>query len=126
MGMEHKIEKIDIEKLESRLIEAIQSSDLSFLDTVLHDDLKFVAPNGLVVTKQMDLESHRNKSMVVESIESTIEDIQLIADTAIVVVVYDTKGVMLGNPIEGRFRYLRIWKRIDGHFKIIAGSSTKI
>lgn len=126
MGMDQKIEKIDIEKLESRLIEAIKSSDISFLETVLHDDLKFIAPNGLVVTKQMDLESHRSKSMVVESIESTIEDIQLIGETAIVVVVYDTKGVMLGNPIEGRFRYLRIWKRMNGFFKVIAGSSTKI
>lgn len=124
--MKQKIEKFDIEKLESRLIEAIKSSDISFLETVLHDDLKFIAPNGMVVTKQMDLESHKNKTMIVESITPTIEDITLIGETAVVVVVYDTKGMMLGNPIKGRFRYLRIWKRIEDNFKIIAGSSTKL
>lgn len=116
----------EIQNLEIKLIEAIQSSDVSFLESILHDDLRFIAPNGIVVTKQMDLESHRSKTMVVESIKSKLEEIKIINETAIVTIVYHTKGRMLGNPIDGTFRYLRVWNLMPIGYKIIAGSCMKI
>lgn len=48
--------------------------------------------------------------MVVESLAPTFEDIRILGDMAIVIVVYETRGSMLGNPIQGRFRYIRFWK----------------
>lgn len=124
--MNHTIKIKEIHNLEIKLIEAIQSSDVSFLEGILHDDLRFIAPNGIVVTKQMDLESHRSKTMIVESIESKLEEIKIINETAIVTIVYHTKGMMLGNPIDGTFRYLRVWSLMPNGYKIIAGSCTKI
>ncbi len=55
----------------------------------------------------------------------TIEQINLIENTAIVIVVYETKGKMLGNPIQGRFRYLRNWSIFDGQFAALANSCQK-
>lgn len=124
--MDLHIQRIEIESLEKQLIEAIKSSDISFLESIIHDDLKFIAPNGMVVTKKMDLDSHKNKNMIVESIVSNLEEIQIIKDTAIVLIVYETKGTMLGNPIEGRFRYLRVWKQFPKGYQIIAGCCIKI
>lgn len=115
------IERKEIIEVELRLIEAIRNSNLSFLERVLHDDLLFLAPNGQVVTKAMDLASHRAGDMVVERIDPTFEQIQLMGDTAIAIVVYDTRGVMLGNPIEGKFRYIRVWKKAPA-LQVIAGS----
>lgn len=114
--------KDEIIALEQRLIEAIKSSDVAFLQKVLHDDLLFLAPNGEVITKAMDLASHRAHEMVVDRIISNIEEIRIIEETAVVVVVYDTKGKMLNTPIEGRFRYIRIWKRFADGLKVIGGS----
>ncbi|ABZ95749.1 Conserved hypothetical protein [Leptospira biflexa serovar Patoc strain 'Patoc 1 (Ames)'] len=124
--MEISIQTQEIESLEKQLIEAIKKSDIPFLESVIHEDLRFIAPNGLIVTKEMDLDSHKNKTMLVESIVSKLEEIQIINDTAIVLIVYDTKGTMLGNPIEGRFRYLRVWKQFSNGYQIIAGSCIKI
>ncbi|TGM37423.1 nuclear transport factor 2 family protein [Leptospira biflexa] len=124
--MEISIQTQEIESLEKQLIEAIKKSDISFLESVMHEDLRFIAPNGLIVTKEMDLDSHKNKTMLVESIVSKLEEIQIINDTAIVLIVYDTKGTMLGNPIEGRFRYMRVWKQFSIGYQIIAGSCIKI
>lgn len=120
------IQTEEIHNLEMKLIEAIKTSDVSFLETILNDDLQFIAPNGMLVTKQMDLDSHRKKTMVVESINAKLEEIKILNDTAIVIIVYQTKGKMLGNPIEGNFRYLRIWKLMPNGFQIIAGSCTQI
>ncbi|TGL24026.1 nuclear transport factor 2 family protein [Leptospira yanagawae] len=120
------IQTEEIHNLEMKLIEAIKTSDVSFLETILNDDLQFIAPNGMLITKQMDLDSHRKKTMVVESINAKLEEIKILNDTAIVIIVYQTKGKMLGNPIEGSFRYLRIWKLMPNGFQIIAGSCTQI
>ena len=64
--------------------------------------------------------------MGVDAISSAIEEIKIIGDTAIVVLVYDTKGRMLGNPIRGRFRYIRIWKRFDDGLNVLGGGCIKL
>lgn len=120
------INKSQILKLEDELVKAIQSSDIAILDKLLHPDLLFISPNGQTITKEMDLASHRSGTMVVEELNPTIEHINLIESTAVVIVVYDTKGKMLGNPIQGRFRYIRIWSSFDGNFKVIGGSCIQI
>lgn len=48
--------------------------------------------------------------MVVDQLIATMEDIRIDGDTAVATIFYDTKGRMLGNPIEGRFKYIRVWK----------------
>jgi hypothetical protein len=121
-----QINKDEVIALEHALINAISTSDLQFLDKILHDDLRFLAPNGQVITKAMDLASHKAGEMVVDEIKPTIEEIKIVDDTAIVVIVYDTKGMMLGNPIEGRFRYIRIWKGFSDSLKVIGGSCFKL
>jgi ketosteroid isomerase-like protein len=122
-----KIRKQDIIAIEGDLIDGIKSSDVDFLDNILHNDLLFIAPNGQTVTKEMDLASHRAGEMVVEEIISSIDQINIIDDdTAIVTVFYKTKGTMLGAPIQGKFKYIRVWKKFEDGLKVIGGSCMMI
>ncbi|RNI29958.1 nuclear transport factor 2 family protein [Rufibacter immobilis] len=121
-----KISREDVLHTETVLVEAIKSRDVKLLDSILHDDLLFIAPNGQVVTKQMDLDSHRAGEMLVEQLLPTVEEVKIVDDTAIAILVYDTKGTMLGKPIQGRFRYIRIWKQFSDSLKVIGGSCTKL
>lgn len=118
--------KEEIIKLEYRLIEAIKTSDINFIENVLHDDLLFIAPNGQVVTKEMDLASHKSGEMTVEQLIPKLEDFNIIGDTAISIVSYDTKGTMLGQPISGKFRYIRTWKVFTDGLKIISGACLQV
>jgi ketosteroid isomerase-like protein len=120
------INKEEITKSEENLLKAIKASDINVLDELLHDDLLFITPDGQTITKVMDLDSHRSGTMIVDEISSNIELINFIEDTAIVVVVIETKGKMLGQPIEGKFRYLRVWKLFSDNWKVIGGSCTKL
>lgn len=121
-----KITKNEITDLENRLVEGIKNSDIAFLDKVLHNELLFIAPNGQIITKAIDLASHQAGEMIVEQLIPTIKEINILDDTAIVVVDYSTKGTMLGNPIEGQFRYIRIWKQFPDGLKVIGGSCFQI
>ena len=60
------MERAEIIEIENQLIKGIKTSDLKFLDKIIHDDLLFIAPNGETVTKAMNLASHRRGEMVVE------------------------------------------------------------
>ncbi len=120
------MKKEEIIAIENELIKAIKESDIEFLSRILHDDLLFIAPTGQTITKQMDLASHKAGHMVVEQLTATFEEVKIIGDNAIVVVVYDTKGIMLGNSIQGQFRYIRIWKMFADGLKMIGGSCVLI
>lgn len=120
------INKEQIIKVENTLIEAMKISDIDALNELLHDDLLFITPDGQTITKKMDLDSHQSRTMIIEKIISTIEKINLIEDIAIVTIVIDTKGTMLGQPIEGKFRYIRFWKLFENELRVIGGSCTQI
>src|SRR4051812_14545466 len=124
--MDLKLSREKIVSMEQQLINAIISGDTDVLDSLLHDDLLFMVPGGQVITKAMDMASHKSREMVVDKLDYEIESIQLIEDTAIVITTMDTSGKMLGEAIHGKFRYLRVWKLVDQNLQVIAGNCTAI
>lgn len=117
-----KITKEDVIEAENKLFSAQLVSNVEILDQLLHDDLIAVAPTGEIVTKEMDLNAHRAKTMIIEEASTEINEIKITGDTALTVVTMTAKGKMMGTPLEGRFRYFRVWKRCDDTLKIIGAS----
>ncbi len=120
------VTKSEIIEEEDNLVVGIRKNDLAYLERVLHDDLLFIVPDGQMITKAMDLASHRAKEMKVDELVHSFVELKLLGDSAVIVVDYQTKGTMLGNPIEGKFRYIRIWKKFPDGLKIIGGSCFKL
>lgn len=113
-------------EVEKQLLEAMRKSDVEILDQLIHEDLLFVLPTGEVITKKMDLETHKSGNIIFEEIVSSIETIKLIGENAVVSLSSKIKGKMLQQNFEGQYRYMRVWKMVDGKFKIIAGSCIPI
>lgn len=113
-------------EVEKQLLEAMKKSDIKTLDQLLHDDLLFVLPSGEVITKEMDLETHKSGNLVFEEITSSIDSIKQIGENAVVTLSLKIAGKMLEQNFEGNFRYLRVWKMFDNQLKVIAGSGVAI
>ncbi|GAA4442378.1 hypothetical protein GCM10023091_29100 [Ravibacter arvi] len=121
--MEHsEITREHVVEAENRLFSAQLTSDVALLDQLLHDELVAVTPTGEIVTKEMDLAAHRAKTMVIEDASTEINDLRIMGDTALSVVTMTAKGKVMGAPLEGKFRYFRIWKRFDGILKVVGAS----
>ena len=120
--MEKPITREEVIEAENKLFSAQRVSDVDRLDQLLYDDLIAVAPTGQVVTKEMDLDSHRTKTMVIEEASTTIDNIKITGGTALSIVTMTAKGKVAGTPLEGQFRYFRVWKRIEGTLKVIGAS----
>ncbi len=111
---------------ENRLLEAIKSGDINVLDELLHDNLIFNIPTGQTITKTMDIENYRSGVMTVYDISTTDRIILIIDNISTVAVTVHLKAKYADQIIDGKFRYLRVWKLFDRSWKIFAGSGFQI
>jgi ketosteroid isomerase-like protein len=116
----------DIKACEKKLLRAMQDCDLQVLDELLHDDLLFNGPTSETITKEMDLAAYKSRNMVADELIASVQQISVIGDTGIVAVTVEVKGSFMQQPIQGKFRYIRTWKNIDGKWKMIGGGCTPI
>lgn len=116
----------EIEKHEQELLTAMGNNDVDTLERLIHDDLLFVIPTGETVTKEMDLNNFRSGNLKVDSVEPSQQEINIVDDTAVVTVTVNLKGTFQEQPIEGKFRYVRIWKNADGKWQVIGGAAHEI
>lgn len=117
-----EITRENVVEVENKLFAAQLVSNVNILAQLLHDDLVAVAPTGEIITKKMDLNSHKAKTMIIENASIEIDEIKITGDTALSIVTMTAKGKMMETPLEGKFRYFRVWKRFDDTLKIIGAS----
>ncbi len=118
----HSDKQAQIIESEERLLASLKNSDVEQLDELLHDHLLFIIPNGQTITKAMDLAAYRSGHMSIEAIASSEQVINVIDDTAIVSVSIALQGKYIDQVLDGKFRYLRVWKLYGHQWKVIAGS----
>ena len=111
---------------ENRLLDAIRNGDINTLDELLHDSLIFNIPTGQTITKEMDIENYRSGIMTVYDISTTDQTIKTIDNISTVVVTIHLKAKYADQIIDGKFRYLRVWKLFNNSWQIIAGSGFQI
>lgn len=107
---------------EKRLLEAMKTSNVELLDKLLHDDLLFNGPNGETATKSADLANYRSGNINLHAVESSNQLLSEIGDDVVVAVTVEIRGNYLEQELDGKFRYIRVWKLFGRDWKVIAGS----
>lgn len=97
-----KVTKEDVADAENQLFLAQLANNVDALDQLLFDNLIAIAPSGQMLTKEMDLNAHRTKAMIIEEASTEIDDIRITGDTALSVVTMTAKGKVMGTPLEGK------------------------
>lgn len=118
--------KSKILKLEEELRQAMLVSDIEKLNELIDDSLVFVAPDGSIVSKQMDLEVHKSGIQKMSQLFPSEQDIQIYNNCAIVTVKMELVGKHGDIDISGDYRYLRVWGKMENNYKILAGSVIRL
>lgn len=103
-----------IASYEDRLMNAMKNSDVNALDKLLHNDLVFIGSDGTTVTKEMDIEAYRSGQIKISDMMATDRNIRLVDDLGIVTVSVDVRGERMGETIQSKERFLRVWEHGDG------------
>ena len=116
---------VEIQECEERLKEAMLQSNVSELHELLADDLIFTNHMGHIITKQDDIEAHKYKTLKINELTLTDQNIKVIKNIAIVTVKASIRGSFNGNNSDNVFRFTRVWiKTANNKWQITACHSS--
>jgi ketosteroid isomerase-like protein len=124
-----------IQELEARFARAVVTGDRAFYDRVLAEDFthtshsgvfktraEFMAENKFDETKELKSGRTRYDAYDVDDLA-----IRVYGETAVVTGRTSPKGLNAqGQPISGRYRYLRVWVKRQGRWQAVAFEGTRI
>ena len=115
-----------IKEYEKRLMDAMKNDDIDELSQLLSDDLKFVNHFGQFISKNDDLESHKQKIFSITDMSLNSQDITMYDEIAIVISDVSLKGTINGSPLSDHIIYTRVWKKTNGEYKVVSGQATQV
>lgn len=118
--------ELKIIELEEELRVAMIEDDVKKLDELIADSLIFTTPFGNTITKQMDLDIHSTKVQKISTLSPSEQTVQIYGSCAVVTVRMDTEGTYGDIPINGAYRYTRVWAKTNDDWKVIAGAVVAI
>lgn len=118
----HDTPESQILACEADLLRAMRTSDADLLDELLHDDLLFNGPTGETANKAQDLANYRSGGIDLHTVESSDTHTSVIGDNVVVCTTVVLAGMYMGQALDTRARYLRVWKRVGGRYQVIGGS----
>lgn len=110
------VEPVDLEilALEDRLRCAQLQADVAELDALIAEDLLFVGPDGVLLSKADDLASHASGHVRFRAHEPEwIRVRRLSADVAVVLLRARLSVDVAGQSFGGTYQYTRVWARRD-------------
>jgi ketosteroid isomerase-like protein len=125
----------EIQELEAQFGRAVVTGDRAFYDRVLAEDFTHTSHSGVFKTRaefmaenkfdeKKDFKSGRTHYDAYDVDELAI---RIYGDTAVVTGRTSPKGLNAqGQPISGRYRYLRVWVKRQGRWQAVAFEGTRI
>jgi len=125
---EHKRDyKREVEMLEEQWRTAQIAGDEATMERLLAPDYLGISMTGQVNDRTQQLDRMRNKHLVLTRIDLSDKKIKLVGAVAIVTSLAQIEGTMDGTPMNGMYRYTRIYRRYpDGSWKITNFEVTRV
>jgi ketosteroid isomerase-like protein len=113
------LEREQIVALEHDWQQAALTEDVPAMDKLLSDDYIGITATGEVVTKAQQLDHMRDRKFIISKLRTSELKIKLIGNIAIVTSLAQVEGSSDGDPLEGAYRYTRVYQRVaSGVWKI--------
>jgi ketosteroid isomerase-like protein len=114
----------EIRKLEHSKFDAIQQKDNVTLDAMFDDGLLWVDENGMLWTKAAGLAYVHSSTEQILDLSPQAMSLEIVGDVAIVVGVYEERGLKAGHAYVRRYRFIDTWAFRKGKWICIATTAT--
>jgi len=117
----------EIDQLEEKWRLAVLKSDTTAMDSLLADDYMAITASGTLQTKAQSLENLRSGRMHFTSLEIADRKVRFYGTTALVTSLASVQGATAEGPMEGSFRYTRVYvKDPSGAWKIVSFEASPV
>jgi ketosteroid isomerase-like protein len=119
--------KRQVEALEEQWRTAQLAGDVAAMDQMLSDDYIGISMSGQVNTKAQQLDRAREHKLVLTRLDLEEMQIKLVGSIAIVTSRAQVEGTNDSVPVQGTFRYTRVYQRLpSGVWKITSFEATRV
>jgi ketosteroid isomerase-like protein len=116
-----------VEALEEQWRQAQLGGDVATMDKLLSDDYIGISISGQVNTKAQQLDRMRAHKIALTRLDLVERQVKLIGSIAIVTSRAEVEGTNDGVPVNGTFRYTRVYQRLpSGVWKITSFEATRV
>jgi hypothetical protein len=117
---------LEILAVEARWTQAHFSLDLAVIDSILSAGYRHLAADGSIITRDQLLVSYGSGNRSWEIATSTDHDVQVLDEVAIVTGIWRGKGINTGEPFDYRARFLAVYRREGGAWKLFRDVSVPL
>lgn len=122
----HKEAREEIQDLEEKWRAATLASDTASIDGMLADDYVGISWNGQVNTKSSQLDRIRTRSLAITGMQIYDTRIKLLGQVAIVTAEAEVTGMNDNVPMQGNYRYTRVYQHLPSGWKITNFEATRL
>jgi len=123
----HHDAKGQITDLEQQWRTATLTGDASMMDKLLSDDFVGISWTGQVNNKMSQLDRLRAKNITITKMDISDLKVKVVGPVAIVTSSAEIEGIADGNPMNGVFRYTRVYQRQpNGIWKVTNFEATRV
>lgn len=117
----------EIDQLEENWRNAILNGDTAVMESLLSDDYLATTASGTLQTKAQSLDNLRSGRTRFSSLEVSDRKVRFYGTTALVTSLADVHGISAEGPIQGSFRYTRVYvKNASGAWKIVSFEASSV
>ncbi|WP_069110320.1 nuclear transport factor 2 family protein [Jiangella alba] len=111
---------------ETELQRAQLAGDVVALDSLLHADVVYVAPDGGTFSKSQDLESHSSGQLRLTRLEQRQGSARQFDAAGVTRAWVSIAGLAGGQPFEAEMVYTRTWLFHDGGWRVVQAQGASI
>ncbi len=108
-----------IEGLEKQWQTALLAGDNSAMAVLLAESYVAIGPDGTMESKSDELQARLGGQQSINQLNVMDRKIRIYGNTAVVTSKVHLRGLYSGKPIQGEFRYTRVWTFAQGQWHIV-------
>ncbi len=116
----------EIVDFRNRYIEAEENKDVAYLDEIFSDDFFALNPQGQLLDKPHMLENMKRTDRVFKVLNPRETQVHFYGDVAILTEHVTVDGEDKGRHFGGEFRFVRIFAKQNGNWKVVMAQGAPI
>jgi ketosteroid isomerase-like protein len=112
----------------NKYIEAEENRDVAYLDTILTDDFFALNPQGRLLNKAQQLENLKRPDRTLKVTNARDTHVQFYGNGSVAILTehVTVEGVDKGVPFGGELRFLRVFTKQNGQWKVVLAQSAPV